>query len=686
MVDTSIVIALAGNPNSGKTSIFNFITGSRQHVGNYPGVTVEKKEGVVPVDNTLIKFVDLPGTYSLGPYTLEEYIACREILSNRLSGVIVIVDTSRLERSLYLVSQIIEMEKPVVIALNMYDELESSGSSLNIEQLSSILGIPCVKTVGNRGKGITELIPTALKAVKGEIPAIGKPPRYSHEMEHSIDKVVDLIKEKAVYNERWSAINLLLYGISFSRISKTNIFTDDLYEKVDSIRSELEKLEGRTINSIVAAGRYGFASGAAAECLSGKKHTTREISDKIDTILTHKWFGFPIFLVVLWIIFQLTFMLGEIPMKWLDSFFTWFGNTVSVVIPGGFFNSLIVDGIIAGVGGVLIFLPNIIILFFFISLLEDTGYMARTAFIMDKIMHFFGMHGKSFLPMLVGFGCTVPAIMATRILENRKDRIITMFILPFMSCGAKMPVYILLAGAFFTPHSAGNVIFSIYLFGIILALFVAKILSFSSGPSTPFVMELPPYRIPTKRSVFLHIWERAYLYLKKAGTIILTASIIIWFLMSFPKPPDNTDIPGKPVSDYNRTQLEYSYAGKFGKMIEPVLKPLGFDWRIGLALTAGFVAKEVIVSTLGTIYSIGEDNETAELKLKRALRNDPSLNSTKAYGLMLFILVYIPCIAVLSILRREAGGLKWVGLMIIYTTSLAWLICFTFKIIAEIFQ
>ncbi len=675
---TGPVVALAGNPNCGKTSLFNYITGSRQHVGNYPGVTVEKKEGIARVDNTQVTFIDLPGTYSLSPFTLEEKVAMREIVSERIDGIIIVVDTTRLIRNLYFASQVFETGKPVVLALNMYDEFESSGSALDIEKLSDILGVPCVKTVGNRGKGVTELMATALKAVRGDIPAYGRTPHYDHETEHAIDDVMDIIDDKVSVNKRWAAVNLLHYGRSFPDNSLHGNLTNGDYEKILSIQHSLQSLDGLEINSIITSGRYGFATGAIKECLTDETPAEFDTSERIDRIVTNKWLGIPIFLIVLWAMFQATFTLGEIPMAWIESLFALLAEGAASIIPESFVQSLVVDGIIAGVGGVVVFLPNILILFFFISILEDTGYMARAAFIMDRVMHICGLHGKSFIPMLVGFGCTVPAIMATRTLESRRDRYITMFIIPFMSCGARLPVYILLAGAFFGPKHAGNVIFSIYIVGVILAFLIAKTVSVFNKSTTSFVMELPPYRIPTLRSVLLHIWERAWMYLRKAGTVILMFSMIMWFLMSYPKLPETTDsgVPAKPSA---AASLSYSFAGRFGRLIEPALKPLGFDWRTGVALTAGFAAKEVVVSTFATIYSIG-DNSTHDLKT--ALRNDPNLNPVKAYGLMLFILIYIPCVAVLGILRREAGGWRWVILMVVYTTSVAWFVSFTFITIA----
>jgi len=686
MGENAAVIALAGNPNSGKTSLFNFITGSRQHVGNYPGVTVEKKEGTVRVDDAILTFVDIPGTYSLNPYSLEEHIAMREIISEKISGIIVVVDTTRLIRHLYLVSQILETEKPTIIALNMFDEFEASGSVLDIEHLSEILGVPCVKTVGNRGKGVTELISTAFKVLRNEIPATGKPFHYSHEMEHAIDAVCEIIHEKVSFNERCSAVNLLHFGNDFYENTLFKNLNENDYNQITDIRNNLERLEGCDINSIITYGRYGFAAGVIAECVEEKKQVDATLSDKIDSLITHRWLGIPIFLIILWVMFQLTFTLGELPMRWIQLFFDFLRTLATTALPEGIFQSLVVDGIIGGVGGVLVFLPNIIFLFFFISLLEDTGYMARGAFIMDRVMHSFGLHGKSFIPMLVGFGCTVPAIMATRTLEDKRDRYITMFIIPFMSCGARLPIYILFAGAFFSRQYAGTVIFSIYFAGIILAFLVAKILSFIKASSTSFVMELPPYRLPTIRSVLLHIWERSWMYLRKAGTIILAFSIIMWCLMSFPRLPENK-IPGeKHSASVVKSELSYSFAGRFGKFIEPALKPLGFDWKIGVALISGFAAKEVVISSLATIYSISykEENMETELNLQKALSEDPMMNPVKAYAFMLFILIYVPCIAVLGVLKREAGSWKWVVIMVIYTISLAWIVTFSFINIAKL--
>ena len=672
MQEKPVVIALAGNPNSGKTSLFNFITGSRQHVGNYPGVTVEVKAGTIPVDDTEVTFIDLPGTYSLTPFSHEESVAREQLVSVGVDTVIAVVDTTRLERSLYLAAQLIETGKPVVIALNMFDEFENSGSRFNIELFSEVLGVPCIPTVGNRGKGVTELMATALKAARGEIPAIGAPPHYSHETEHALDRTTELIGAyKPSYNRRWLAVNLLLYSDSKAMADIADGMGPDIIGEISAIRERLEILEGMPVQSIVTLGRYGFAKGAVAECLSRREQDLTTITERIDSVLTHRILGLPIFLVVLWAMFQTTFTLGAYPMRLLELIVGAVGSLAGQAIYNDHIRSLLVDGIISGVGGVIVFLPNIVLLFFFISLLEDTGYMARAAFIMDKVMHFLGLHGKSFLPMLIGFGCTVPAVMATRVLETRRERLITMFILPFMSCGAKLPVYILLAGAFFGGQ-AGTVIFGIYVIGVILSFAVAKVISFAGKNPTPFVMELPPYRVPTPRSVLLHLWERAYLYLKKAGTVILAASIIMWFLVSYPK----NDTLDTSTPEGRQAQIEHSFAGRFGKTIEPVLAPLGFDWRIGVALTTGFAAKEVVISTLATIYAVNDNAGEGTGSLRSALKRDPAITPFRAFVLMVFILIYVPCIAVLGVLKREAGGWKWVALMVVYTTGLAWIVSF----------
>ena len=684
MAESAPVIALAGNPNCGKTSLFNQITGSHQHVGNYSGVTVERKEGTARIDGEPVTFLDLPGTYSLSPYSPEEMIAMNEIISNGVNGIIIVVDTTRLLRNLYLVAQIIETGKPVVIALNMFDEFEATGNTLDIPRLSELLGVPCIKTIGNRGAGIDELTAAARKAVRGEVSAIAKPFVYSHEMEHALERVTGVIEGRVPFNTRWAAVQLLHFGRNADARNLFREITDQDYQVIDETRQTLTALEGRDIDSIITEGRYGFAHGVVRECLHEKQENLFEITDTVDRVMTHRLLGIPIFLFILWFMFQATFTLGAWPQQLIEMVFAALGTAVTSIMPPGYLQSLLVDGIIAGVGGVLVFLPNIVLLFLFISLLEDTGYMSRAAFIMDRVMHACGLHGKSFIPMLVGFGCTVPAIMATRILENKRDRYITMFIVPFMSCGARLPVYILLAGAFFSPAAAGNVIFSIYLAGILLAFVVARVLSAVSRTSTPFVMELPPYRLPTLKSVLIHIWERTWLYLRKAGTVILLFAVIMWVLFTFPSPRD--PVTGGP-GPRTETELSNTFAGKFGRLIEPAIEPLGFDWKIGVALTAGFAAKEIIVSSLSTIYTMGEEDDGHGYgSLGRIIREDSGLTPVTAYALMLFILIYVPCLATLAILAREAGGWHWALLMAGYSTGLAWLAAFLFVRIAPMFS
>ena len=686
MAESGIVIALAGNPNSGKSSLFNQITGSRQHVGNYPGVTVERKEGTARVDDQAVTFLDLPGTYSLSPYSPEEAIALNEIVSEHVHGIIVVVDTTRLVRNLYLVSQIIETGKPVVVALNMSDEFEASGSTLDILRLSELIGVPCIRTVGNRGTGVSELVSMAVSAVRGEIQATGKPFSYSHEMEHALERVGELIRGKVPFNTRWASLQLLHFGRTTHVPHLFERLADADYQAVDTIRRTLIGLEGRDINSIVSEGRYGFAHGIARECLFEKHRETMEITDMIDQVMTGRWFGIPLFFAILWLMLQATFTLGKYPQQFIEKGFSALGAAASAIIPAGYLQSMVADGIIGGVGGVLVFLPNIMLLFLFITLLEDTGYMARAAFIMDRIMHACGLHGKSFIPMLVGFGCTVPALMATRILEDKRDRMITLFIVPFMSCGARLPVYVLLAGAFFSPGMAGTVIFSIYLIGIALAFAIARLASSISRTSAPFVMELPPYRLPTLQSILLHIWERTWLYLRKAGTIILVFSVIMWFLFTFPNPPGAS--PGRADQVRTEEQLSGTFAGKFGRFIEPVMKPLGFDWKVGVALTAGFAAKEIIVSSLSTVYILGgsPDAQGQTTISGKVIRERSGLTPITAYGLMLFILIYVPCVASLAVLSRETGAWYWAALMAAYSTALAWTVAFIFVHVAPVFR
>jgi ferrous iron transport protein B len=670
-----IVVALAGNPNAGKTTVFNAITGAHQHVGNYPGVTVEKKEGGRRFDGVAIHVVDLPGTYSLTAYSLEEVVARNYVIEERPDVVIDVVDASNLERNLYLTTQFIELGVPVVVCLNMVDVAESRGRSIDTELLSELLGVPVVPAVASRAEGIEELLRVAVETAReGRVPQ--RQVRYGRELESHIVEIADLIVQAGGGTRevpaRWMAIKLLEDDDEVRReVEEALEDGDNLLARVDRVRAHLESVIGDDAELALADRRYGFINGACAEAVSSSAETPVDWSERIDAVVTSRILGIPIFLLLMGGMFELVFRLGAPPMGWLETAFGWLGTYVSALLPDGPLQSLIVDGIIGGVGGVLVFVPQIMLLFLAISLLEDSGYMSRAAFVVDKLMHHIGLHGKSFIPMLIGFGCTVPAIMATRTLESRRDRLTTMLVTPLMSCGARLPVYVLLAGAFFAPQVAGKVIFSVYLLGVLLAIVMARVFrsTILRGPLTPFVMELPPYRMPTLKGTLLHMWERAWCYVKKAGTVILAASVIIWALLTYPQPPAGTDLAGEP-------EIAYTVAGRIGHILEPAIRPLGFDWKVGISLTAGLAAKEIVVSTLATTYSIGESEESGAPAVREALRQDPIFSPLVAYALMIFVLIYPPCIASMVVLWREAGSWKWLAFAVLYTIALAWLMSF----------
>ncbi len=668
-----VKMALAGNPNSGKTTVFNAITGAHQHVGNYPGVTVEKKEGGTTFEGTRVHVVDLPGTYSLTAYSLEELVARDHVINDHPDVIVHVVDASNLERNLYLATQFIELGVPTVVALNMYDMAQDRGRQIDIDLLSELMGVPMVPTVGSREEGIAELLRMTIETVR-EHRTPEKPLRYGRELEAHIEEVRVVLDEAGGLGElptRWAAIKLLEDDAQVRSLTEDTLDGGkEVLARVERIREHLEEVIGDDAEMALADRRYGFVNGACAEATSSTTRRRIDWSEAIDNVVTSRMLGMPIFLLLMWAMFELVFRLGAPPMEWLTSLFAWVGGHVAGLLPDGPLHSLVVDGVIGGVGGVLVFVPQIMLLFLCISILEDSGYMARAAFVVDKLMHRIGLHGKSFIPMLIGFGCTVPAIMATRTLESRRDRITTMLITPFMSCGARLPVYILLAGAFFSPAMAGKVIFSIYLLGVLVAVLMARLLrsTILQGPTTPFVMELPPYRVPTAKGTLIHMWERGWQYIKKAGTVILAASIIVWALLSYPGPP--TDAPtgvGAPPA------VTYTAAGRIGKTIEPVMRPLGFNWKVSIALVAGFAAKEIVVSTLGTTYSLGEE-DTASGALSAALRNDPELNPLVAYAMMAFVLLYVPCVATVAVTFRETGSWKWPVFMATYTTSVAWIV------------
>jgi len=760
----TITIALAGNPNAGKTTLFNAITGAHQHVGNYPGVTVEKKEGKCKFEGTELNIVDLPGTYSLTAYSIEELVARNYIINDRPDVVLDVVDASNLERNLYLATQLIEIGTPLVLVLNMIDVASCRGCNINKELLSGLLDIPVVTAVASKGEGTQEVLRVALEQVKSKKKPGDRIIKYDKEIEIEIDKIslilinYDIFDDK--YSTRWVAIKLLENDSEIiKKIKEKNENSGELLKVAEKARNYLENFFGEEVEFVISDRRYGFVNGACKEAVRYTQEDKITASDKIDLILTNRILGIPIFVFFMWLVFHLTFTIGSYPMAWIESVISLVSNGIASLLNDGIVKSIIIEGIIGGVGSVLVFLPNILLLFLAIAFLEDTGYMARVAFIMDKLMHLIGLHGRAFIPMLIGCGCSVPAIMATRTLDNEKNRLTTIMIIPFMSCSAKLPVYTLLIAAFFSPDIAGTVLFSIYIIGVIIAIIAARIFNkyLLPGESSFFIMELPPYRVPTLKSILLHMWERTWLYLQKAGTIILGFSVLIWILTNFPqdakimgrykekikiagesfkvrmeplmkelkispdKPEDNPEfmaciediihIEESKVRDlekeyrleivkkenpqlyelcreYIKTEdyikekevemqnekMKYSFAGRTGKFIEPAIKPLGFDWKIGISLLTGFAAKEVVVSSLGTIYSV-EDGESGSVALRKALREDKKFTPLVAYALMIFILLYVPCIGAVSVVFRETN-IYWTLFLIIYTTSAAWILSF----------
>jgi ferrous iron transport protein B len=717
-----IKIGLAGNPNSGKTSIFNGLTGAHQKVGNFPGVTVEKRVGYKKYGKYDIQFVDLPGTYSLAAYSLDEKVAREFIINERPDLIINIVDSCALERSLYLTLQLMEMEVDLVVALNMWDEAVEAGLDILTSKLSQLLGAPVVKTIGSRGQGVDKLLQTAINLIEKEHhpekvsgrrkhrqherrrrkrmhrhPPVSYGPRIDDVMIGLTDEVRRCKGCSACGNPRWLAIKLLegdqeIQTRCIADVSASKELTARLKESVDHIKATTNE----DPEAVITEGRYGYAAGIVREVMKRPFADRMQQSNHIDYLLTHKFFGYPIFLAIMWLIFQATFTLGQYPADWIDLGVGWLQTQMTVLIPEGIIARLIIDGIIGGVGSVIIFLPNIVILFMGVAILEDSGYMARAAFLMDRLMHYLGLHGKSFIPMLMGFGCNVPAIMATRTLESHRDRILTILIIPFMSCSARLPVYVLFAGAFFGT-AAGNVIFSIYLLGIAIAIVAARLLAKTilRGESIPFVMELPPYRWPTWKSVAIHMWERSKIYLKKMGGVILIASIILWALGYFPQKTEYSRdyeqaISGlKTSSDASAAEqiqqleqaraaeeLEYTFIGHLGYIVMPVVEPLGFNWQMGVSLLTGFVAKEVVVSSMGVLYSLGEDkNEESETLIKTLQSPESGVNGLAAYAFMVFVLLYTPCIVAVITVKREIGW-RWMLFSVFFQLVLAWVMAF----------
>jgi ferrous iron transport protein B len=675
-MEKEIVVALSGNPNSGKTTIFNALTGSRQHVGNYPGVTVEKKEGFCEFQGKKIKFVDLPGTYSLSAFSIEEVVARDFILEERPDVVIDIVDSSNLERNLYLAVQLMELGIPLVLAFNMSDVAKARGHEIDHEKLSTLLNIPIVPTVGRSSGGLDRLLEAAVSlASKGgtAYPSLD----YGKEVETEVSVLTKFLEKEnplsRVYPLNWLAIKL--FEKDKDIIGK--IKNPQVLEQLEKSSRHITERLGEEPAQLIAEARYGFISGVCNETVQSGFETRHEISDSIDKVLTHRVFGLFIFLGLMYMVFHLTFTLGEAPMGWIETLFETAGEGVSRLWPDGsesILRSLMVDGIIGGVGGVLVFLPNILLLFLGIAILEDTGYMARAAFLMDKIMARMGLHGKSFIPLLIGFGCSIPAIMATRTLENEKDRLATMLVAPLMSCGARLPIYALIIPAFFPQALNAPVLWTIYIIGVVLAMFMAKVLKSTilKGEETLFIMELPPYRLPTMKGLFLHMWERSWLYLKKAGTIILGISIILWAASTFPeKKFTESEFATMTGEQVQAETLAHTISGRIGHFLEPVISPMGFDWRIGTALVGALAAKEVFVAQMGIVYSVGEADEESEPLRERIAAN---YNPLQAFCIMLFCLISAPCIATIAVTRRESNSWKWAFLQFGGLTLLAFIV------------
>lgn len=705
----TINVALVGNPNCGKTSLFNIASGAHEHVGNYSGVTVDAKEGFFDFQGYHFRIVDLPGTYSLSAYTPEELYVRKHIIEETPDVIINVADSSNLERNFYLTTQLIDMNVRMVIALNMYDELESSGNKLDYIKLSQLIGVPMIPTVCRRGEGIDQLFHVIIGiyeggdflSQKGEIRSEiledlrdwyktyvpdhefgshkeeedARPRGYMRhihinhgpELERSIEEVKKAISQNEDIRHKYSTRFLSIKLLENDKEIENFISTLPNGKEIIAIRNKetlrIRKVMNEDSEQAITDAKYGFITGALKETFTDNHLEKEQTTRVIDSIVTHRIWGYPIFFLFLYIMFEGTFVLGDYPMQGIEWLVDQLGNLIRNNMAEGPLKDLLIDGIIGGVGGVIVFLPNILILYFFISILEDSGYMARAAFIMDKIMHRMGLHGKSFIPLIMGFGCNVPAIMATRTIEDRKSRLITMLVNPLMSCSARLPIYLVMIGAFF-PNCASFMLLCIYTAGILLAVIMARIFSkfLVKGEDSPFVMELPPYRMPTSKSIMRHTWEKGAQYLKKMGGIIMIASIIIWFLGYYPQHDAYESVA---------EQQKNSYIGQIGKAIEPVIKPLGFDWKLGIGLISGVGAKELVVSTLGVLYTNEGDVENVNLS------NRIPITPLVALAYMLFVLIYFPCIATFAAIKQESGSWKWAIFTAGYTTGLAWLIAFT---------
>ncbi|MDP6419181.1 MAG: ferrous iron transport protein B [Candidatus Krumholzibacteria bacterium] len=668
-------VAIAGNPNSGKTSLFNHLTGGRQHVGNYPGVTVEKKWGRRRDAEGTLLFVDLPGTYSLTSLSEEERVARSYLINERPDLVVNVLDASSLERNLYLSVQLMELEMNLVLALNMIDEANALGAIIDRKSLEELTGAPVVETQGHRGRGVEDLLRQIRKNDfrSPELRQVNYGPVVEKEIETLLEDLAEI--RELPLPARYVAIKLLEEDRQIGEgVREDHPRPDWLMNRVREARDRILTSLRESAELVIADRRHGFAAGLAREILLRRPREDRITeSERLDSVLTHRFLGLPIFLAMMFALFWLTFRLGDPLMGLIESLFAWLASSIAGFWPSDqwpVLRSLLLEGIIGGVGGVLVFLPNIILLFLGISLLEDTGYMSRAAFLMDRLMHRFGLHGKSFIPMLIGFGCTVPAIMATRTLESRRDRLITMMILPFISCGARLPIFLLLIPAFFPRSWQAPVLWGLYILGILLGLLMALILrkTIFGGREAPFVMELPPYRRPGLRNISLHMWQRSLMYLKKAGTIILAISVLLWVLGSFPKLPHDAVIDG--FESREAAELAYSLSGRIGHSLEPLTSALGFDWKVNTAFLGAFAAKEVFVAQMGIVYSMGEEEEDLRKLLAR------HYSPLQGLSILVFALLASPCVATLAITRKESGRWRWALLQWGGLTATAWILSF----------
>ncbi|MBO6031173.1 MAG: ferrous iron transport protein B [Prevotella sp.] len=683
----TINVALVGNPNCGKTSLFNYASGAHGHVGNYSGVTVDATEAHASMFGYEFNLTDLPGTYSLSCYSPEE-LYVREHLTEKMPDVVInVIDSSNIERNLYLTTQLVDMNIRMVCALNMYDEFERRGDRLDLKVLSHLFGMPMIPTSFKSGDGVKELFKAVIQVYEGT----NKASRhlhinYGHEIEDGITHIQKYLKADEHitqhYSTRYLALKLLEHDSQVldylgKHMAGENRMHDfhDLTHARDKASARVKEETGNDSETAIMDAKYGFINGALTEAgyKTGTKEDTYRTTHRIDGILSNKYIGFPIFFLILYVMFEVTFTLGEYPMDWIEAFVAWTGERLTTAMPEGPLKAMLVDGVVGGVGSVIVFLPQILILYFFISLMEDSGYMARAAFIMDKLMHKMGLHGKSFIPLIMGFGCNVPAVMATRTIESRRSRIITMMVLPFMSCSARLPIYIMIAGTFFSLQYRSWVLLSLYAIGVVMAVFVSKIFSslIIKGEDTPFVMELPPYRWPTPKSIWRHTWEKGKEYLKKMGGIILVASIIVWALGYF---PHNDALP-------REQQQEQSYLGRMGKAVEPIFAPQGFNWKLDVSLIAGVGAKEIVASSIGVLYSgddsFGDEDEFSDdderyTHLRHQMLHD-GITPLAAYAYLIFILLYFPCIATIAAIKNETSSWRWALVAAGYTTAVAWI-------------